>query len=466
MLRDQLLERLRRFSQEHVLRWWTELSVDQQASLAEQLHGLDLEWLERQRAAHDRTSEDTPARQAERARPPAELVRLPRSPQDRAAWARAARTGEAALREGRVGVILVAGGEATRLGFEHPKGMYPIGPISGKTLFQLLAEQARARGRRANVSIPYYVMTSSATHDATIDYFRKHEFLGFDPNDVYFFRQGNLPAVDRESGRLLMASKHALALNPDGHGGLLGALVRAGLLDDMRRRGIDTLYYHQVDNPLAKVCEPAFLGFHIERGAEVSTKVVSKLAAEEKLGLLVDVDGISRIIEYSDMPAEIAARQEADGSLRFWAGSTAIHVFSRSLFERLVEARIELPVHRAIKKVPHLDAHGGAVQPAVENAVKYERFIFDVLPLAAKSLVVEAAREDEFCPLKNKTGEFSPEHVRQSLSRMHARWLRAAGVDMPDDLPVEISPLYALDADELVAKGHGQSDLQTPIHLE
>jgi UDP-N-acetylglucosamine/UDP-N-acetylgalactosamine diphosphorylase len=275
-----------------------------------------------------------------------------------------------------------------------------------------------------------------------------------------------MPAVDRQTGKLLLASKHELALNPDGHGGLLTALERSKLLAAMREDGIDFLYYHQIDNPLARVCDPAFLGFHAEHGSEVSTKVVSKLSPEERMGVVVDVDGRSQIIEYSDLPAEVAAQREADGQLRFWAGSTAMHVFSRAFFDRLHENRIELPFHRAIKKVSFVNDAGAAVESAAENAVKFERFIFDVLPLAQRSLVVEARREDEFCPLKNKSGDFSREHVQQSLSRLYAGWLRSAGAHVADDLPVEISARYALDADDVAARTDVPRQITKPVSLD
>src|SRR5262249_23868118 len=319
---------------------------------------------------------------------------------------------------------------------------------------------------RAAARIPYYVMTSLATHHETITFFEAHRYFGLDPADVQFFRQGNMPAIDRRSGRLLLAEKHELALNPDGHGGILAALDRARLLEDLRRRGIDYVYYHQVDNPLARVCDPAFLGFHAERGSEVSSKVVAKLTPEERMGIVVDVDGRTQIIEYSDLPAEMAARRDARGEILLWAGRPAMDDFSRSFLERLRDRKTSPPFHRAVKKVPFIDEAGRRVEPETENAVKFERFIFDVLPLARRSLVVEALREDEFCPLKNKAGDFSARHVQDSLSRQYRSWLSAAGVAVPADLPVEISPLYALDAEELASKIDRRQKFNGPVYLE
>jgi UDP-N-acetylglucosamine/UDP-N-acetylgalactosamine diphosphorylase len=464
---NSLAERLRILRQDHVLRWWEELSSQQQEHLAQKLAAIDIDQLGGLwQPSEDETTAESPADRARRAQPPRQLVRVPRSENDQRSWSAARRAGLDLLSSGRVGVILVAGGEGSRLGFPHPKGKFPIGPVSGKSLFQLLTEQVVSRSRSAGATIPYYVMTSDATHDETIDFFQSHSHFGLDPRHVHFFRQGTMPAVDRATGRLLLGSKHELVLNPDGHGGILTALDRSTLLDQMCDSGIDYLYYHQVDNPLARVCDPAFLGFHVQTGSEVSTKVVAKLSAAERMGVAVEVDGRTQVIEYSDLPADIAALCDPQGELRFWAGSTAIHVFSRSFLTRLRDDRIELPFHRAIKKVPHLDESGALVEPATENAIKFERFIFDVLPLAERSLIVEARREDEFCPLKNKSGDFSAEHVKQSLSQLYAGWLRSAGVAIAENAPVEISPLYALDAEQLAAKIDRSRQFHPPLYLE
>jgi UDP-N-acetylglucosamine/UDP-N-acetylgalactosamine diphosphorylase len=463
---DSLVLHLAAHQQEHLLRFWRELPPEQQQALARQIDELDLSQIAALFRAEDSHAE-SPAQKALRAVPPAQLVRaMGPNDRDNAAWAAARKTGEALLEAGRVGVILVAGGEGTRLGFPRPKGEFPLGALSRKSLFQLLAEQVVARSKRAGKPIPYYVMTSHATHDETVDFFERHRQFGLPRDDVHFFRQGNMPAVDRSSGRLLLSAKNELALNPDGHGGLLAALARARLLEDMRHRGVDFLYYHQVDNPLAQVCDPAFLGFHAERNSDVSTKVVAKLAPEERMGVVVDVDGRSQIIEYSDLPLEVAARRTAEGELLHWAGSTAIHIFSRNFLERLNDESVALPFHRAVKKVPFVDDVSRLVEPAAENAVKFERFIFDVLPLAERSLVVEALREDEFCPLKNKTGDFSPEHVQSGMSRRFAGWLRSAAAAVADGLPVEIDALYALDAEELAAKLDRTRQFTGPVYLQ
>jgi UDP-N-acetylglucosamine/UDP-N-acetylgalactosamine diphosphorylase len=329
--------------------------------------------------------------------------------------------------------------------------MFQIGPISGKSLYQLLSEQLAARGRRSGTSIPYYIMTSSATHEETRRFFQEHHHFGLDPDDVSFFQQGSLPAVD-DDGRILLDEKWRLTSSPDGHGGVLHALHRHGLLAVMEDRGIEYLYYHQVDNPAAIVCDPAFFGLHVLRDSEMSTKVVAKTSAAERMGVTVDLDGHTEIIEYSDLPTECAAATGPDGELLLWAGSTAIHVFNRSFLERLAVDGSRLPYHRAHKAIPHLNEAGERVTPSQPNGWKFEQFIFDALPQARATLVVEADRPREFLPVKNRDGADSPSTVQAGLLRLHREWLTAAGAAVTPHVRVEISPLYASDADEVARK--------------
>lgn len=446
-----LRDRLRQSQQEFLLDGWDQFSPSLRTEFLQQLDAVDFGLLrrlfEQRRTGEPR--EESPADRARRAAPPSQLVRLPHSQKDQAEWRQAEAEGRRLLSEGKVGAILVAGGQGTRLGFPHPKGMFALGPVSGKSLFQLFCEQLRARMQQAGTVIPYYLMTSDATHDETVAYFREHAYFGLDPREVRFFQQGTMPAVDAESGRLLLQEPGKLCTSPDGHGGILQALSCSGLLDRMRERQIEFLYYHQVDNPTAKLCDPAFLGFHSEWNAAVSTKVVAKRTADEKMGVAVDVDGRTQIIEYSDLPAEIAAQTDADGNLRLWAGSTAIHVFSRAFLQSLIDHGQELPFHIAHKVVPYLDENGELVVPRQPNAYKFERFIFDVLPCADCALIVEADRAREFNPVKNKDGADSPETARAALTRLHHDWLTRARAIIADGVTVEISPLYALDEDDV-----------------
>ncbi len=449
-----LRTRLSQHGQSHLLHWWDELNESQRCGLLAQLESIDYSLIARLFSEREAAGGSSASELAGRATPPAQLVAQPKTAAEQAHWQKATACGEEQLRDGKVGAILVAGGQGTRLGFDKPKGMFPIGPVSERSLFQIFCEQLLARGRRAGAVIPYFIMTSDATHDDTVAFFDENHFFGLKPRDVYFFRQGKLPAVCDKTGQIHLAEKHEVALSPDGHGGILKALQAAGLLEVMRDRGIESLYYHQVDNPMAIVCAPAFLGLHELHGSDISTKVVNKVAPEEKMGVLVNVNGQTQIIEYSDMPLERTREVEPDGTLRFRAGNTAMHVIRRGFLQELVDQGRDLPYHRAHKPVPCVDRSGNRIEPTptAKNAFKFEQFIFDTLPLAATALVVEAERAIEFNPVKNQSGADSPETSRHAISRLNREWLRAAGAEVLEEARVEISPLVALDAGDLTGR--------------
>ena len=459
---EEQRERLVAAGQHSVLRWWDELEAGGRARLAAQVARIDLEQIaglvqdwqrQHESSAATRTAEaasvDTPAARASRAEPPTDVVRLPQTDDDRAALAEARETGESLLRAGRVAGVLVAGGQGTRLRFPRPKGMFPIGPVSDAMLFQILAEQIQARGRRYGVVIPWLIMTSDTTHDETVACFAAHDWFGLDESQVHFFLQGSMPAIDAASGQLLLEEKDSLCLTPDGHGGILSALDRSGLMQLLAEQGIDFLHYHQVDNPTVVVCDPALIGWHVLRGSEMTTKVAVRRSGLEPVGVVAEVDGCTQIIEYSDMPEEVATSTDASGNLRLWAGNLAIHVLSRTFLEGLLADRDSLPLHVAHKAVAHLNEQGQRVQPESPNALKFERFIFDALPKATRALVVEIDRAVEFNPVKNATGVDTPEESRAGLLALHRRWLEESGAVVDDGVRVEISPLFAVDADEV-----------------
>ena len=259
-------------------------------------------------------------------------------------------------------------------------------------------------------------------------------------------------------GKLLMSSKSSLALSPDGHGGTLLALRRSGALEKMIKDDTEVVSYFQVDNPLVPVVSPRFAGLLDLENAEVGAIVLAKTGPFEKLGNFCVSGGRTMIIEYSDLPAELAEKCNADGSLVYSAGSPAIHVFSRKYIERLTAGNsLKLPWHRADKKIPALDGNGNAVTPDAPNGVKLESFIFDALPLAEKVVLLEGDRNELFAPTKNLTGVDSVESCRKMISARNARRLAAAGVDVPynaDGSPaaeIEIDPRLVCDDEDAAA---------------
>jgi UDP-N-acetylglucosamine/UDP-N-acetylgalactosamine diphosphorylase len=461
-LPDDLRHRFQRHGHDHVLAAWERLGDADRRELLAQLSSLDLEGLTALHAQRDKTF---PLPEPSAIHP---VPVVPRDAPDNAA-ARAA--GEQALRRGEVAVLLVAGGQGSRLGFEHPKGMFTIGPVSGRTLFHVHGEKLLALRRRYGAPVPYLVMTSPATHAETETFFREQRFFGLPPDEVFFFQQGTMPALDLATGRLLLEAPGRLFLSPDGHGGTLTALASSGLLDRIKGRGIRHVFYFQVDNPLVQIAEPTFLGHHLLKRSEVSSKIIAKVNAAERVGVFATVGGRCTIIEYSDLPAELARQTDETGRLRLWAGNPAIHVFDVAFLERVTRGEDQIPFHIARKKVPHVDEAGNPVQPAKENALKFERFIFDTLPLAERWLLLEGSRAEEFAPVKNADGADSPATAKQAISDLAASWLAAAGVTVPRRpdggaaVALEVSPLFALDADEFARRVERSLKIDGPRHF-
>lgn len=395
--------------------------------------------------------------------PPA-CVRLPEHGGDVAAWSRAKAAGEAMLRAGRVAAFTVAGGQGTRLGYDGPKGTFGVTPVKRKSLFHVFAEKIATAGIRYGRPLHWFIMTSHANHEPTETFFREQAFFGLDRARVHFFRQGRMPAVD-QAGKILLEAKDSLALSPDGHGGSLRALQRTGALDLLESEGVDTISYFQVDNPLVRCIDPAFLGFHALRGSEMSSKMVPKAYPEEKVGMFCQHDGRLVVVEYSDLPMAMQRETTAAGSLRFEASNIAVHLLDRAFVRRLAaggaDTAAELPFHRADKKIPVIDALGHLVTPEKPNGVKFEMFVFDALPFARNPLLIETKRADDFSPVKNAEGADSPQSSRDDQLRQAARWFRAAGEDLPIDptgLPminIEVSPLFADDAESFSAAWKG-----------
>jgi UDP-N-acetylglucosamine/UDP-N-acetylgalactosamine diphosphorylase len=454
---SELRARLERHGQEHLLRFWDELDDSARARLAVEVGEIDLDLVDSLVATLVDGRE--PALDLGMVEPPAVV----RPDEDDVA------AGIEALRAGEVAVVIVAGGQGTRLGFDGPKGCYPIGPITDRSLFQIHAEKVIALGRRHGAPVPLYVMTSPQNHAETAAFFDRHGDFGVER--LCLFVQGEMPAVDRASGRILLSEPGRVALSPDGHGGTIRALERSGALAEMAAAGIRTIFYLQVDNPLIAIGDPGFVGIHRRAGAEMSSKVVRKVDPAEKVGLVVMREGRQEMIEYSDLPEELAERRAPDGGLELWAGSIALHLIDVDFAGRLATGDGRLPFHRALKPVPYVDDIGTPMEPRFANAVKFEQFIFDAIPLAERALVVETDRRTEFEPLKNADGPASPATVCARLTDLYAGWLEAAGVAVPrgrDGLPsqpIEISPLIALDAADLRGRVDPAMSVTGPVLL-
>lgn len=442
--------------QAHLLAFYDRLAKPQQARLLNQLEDIDFSSLD---ALIDRCVRHRPNLQLPQDIQPAPYYPLRGGSTDDAVQYRAA--GTDLIRAGKVAALAVAGGQATRLGFNSPKGTYPATVVTGKPLFRVLAEQIVANQNRYRVTIPWYIMTSPANDAATRAFFDDNNWYGLNRRNIFMFPQGLLPSIDAFSGKLLLSEKGAVAMNPDGHGGCIKALAACGAIHDMVARGIEHISYFQVDNPLVKVIDPLFVGLHAaaaDSSAEMSSKMVPKAHPQEKVGVFCRADGKTIVIEYSDLPEPLAQQRDEAGHLRFLAGSIAIHMISVKFVQKLTAdpLRQALPYHRADKAVPFIDPKTGRrVEPTQPNAVKLEMFVFDAIPLAKSSILCETSRVEEFAPIKNARGEDSPMTSHQLQSDRSGAWLEAHGVKVPRDAEghvaakIELGPLTALTCDDL-----------------
>jgi UDP-N-acetylglucosamine/UDP-N-acetylgalactosamine diphosphorylase len=462
---ESLRESLRSAGQDHLLRFAHELDEPRQQQLAVQIAAVDLPQIAKLFAQGAGTHDWSAL--SRRATPATSVRLVDRSRDPKRSADRARKLGVEALRGGKIGVLLVAGGQGSRLGFEHPKGLYPIGPVSRASLLQIHFEKVLAAARRYGSAVPMYMMTSPVTHDEQVDFLEQHRGFGLPADDVVLFRQGTMPAVDAKTGRLLLAEKDSLFLSPDGHGGTVAALAASGAIEHMRRRGIEHLFYLQVDNPLVPIADPTFIGYHLAAESELTSMAVAKQTPQDRLGVFAMVEGQMQVIEYSDLPDDVAEKRTSDGSLYLWAGSIAVHVFSVAFLERALALKDALPFHIARKKVPFIDELGRLVEPKEPNALKFERFIFDLLPHARNPLVVEFAEEDVFAPLKNAPGASrdTPEYVHQFMIAQHRKWLETAGTKVGNGVAVEISPLWALDADGVANRTDRPKSITSDTYL-
>ncbi len=383
---------------------------------------------------------------------PASIIPIPRTAEEIEQGKEARKLGESLIRGNQVAVLIVAGGQGTRLGFPGPKGRLPISPIKKKTLFQLFAESIRAISNRYRTNLPFLIMTSQENHEETRAFFESHGFFTLKRDQVHFFSQGMLPTLTPE-GKLILKNAENLLANPDGHGGSLKALYESGLTGWLKGKGITEIFYCQVDNPLVKIADPAFIGYHRQENADISTKVVRRRNLEEKVGIYGMVNGKPAIIEYSDFSPDDYRSLDESGNIRYWAGNIAIHMISLSFVERMNREGFALPYHRAIKEVEGL-GRGGRNERM--TGVKFETFVFDSIPLAQKSICMEVSRDEEFAPVKNQSGIDSPDTARLAMNGLFKSWLAEAGADLSPQARIEISPLFALDREELMEKLKGK----------
>lgn len=452
----ELKEKYEKAGQEQVFSFWDSLASNEKASLYKQLAAIDPEHVN---TITDRAL-NPPKQESEDTAP--ELDQLPDSATSSVIDSKAddlKRWYEAGLQfiaQNQVAVVLMAGGQGTRLGSSAPKGCFDIGLPSEKSLFQLQAERiwkiqklAEKEHSKDEVVVPWYIMTSGPTRKPTEDFFEKHAYFGLKKENVIFFEQGTLPCISND-GKILLESKHKVAVAPDGNGGLYPALIGSGVVADMEKRGIQHIHAYCVDNCLVRVADPTFIGFSASKDVDIATKVVRKRDAKESVGLIIQKNGKPDVVEYSEIDAATAeAKDPKDSSLlKLRAANIVNHYYSYRFLESIPEWGHRLPHHIARKKIPYVDTEKGeTVKPEKPNGIKLEQFVFDCFPFLSmdKFACMEVRREDEFSPLKNArgTGEDDPDTSKRDIFRQGTRWVQAAGgivTSEEEDVGVEVSP--------------------------
>lgn len=450
-----LVERVFLSQQEHVFHWWDELSKEKQRHLLNQLGNIDFALLQ-QLVKNFVKDMDLFNYRTEIFEPP-NVIPIPKTKKQKALASEAEKIGEAAIRAGMTSIVTVAGGMGTRLSTKGPKGALPISPVMNKSIFQLHAEKILANMKKYDTIIPWYIMTCKNNDEITRRFFKKNKNFGLMSKHITFFKQEDLPVVDYQ-GNLLLDSKSNILTSPDGHGGTFFALEKHGLLSKMKKLGIKHIFYHQVDNILIKIVDPVFLGYHIKERAKMSPKAMRKFRPNERVGVIGIRDGRLDTVEYTELSEKQKNARRPDGKLTFWLGNPAIYLIDVNFIERISRDYTHLPYHKAVKKVPVLDGKGVKTEPDKNNAVKFEMFVFDALKYAGRSIIMEVERNEEFAPVKDLRGVDSINTSRQDMVNQFGSWLRNTGIKVPINRygnvsgKIEISPLYALDAEELKRK--------------
>lgn len=473
---DNLRSELKENSQDHLLLHWDSLNDEEKSNFYKDLKHIDFakinHWFEKtMREAEASDKKD------EKLEPvPPQIVGSVIGAKNENKVTSWREKGLQLISEGKVAVLLLAGGQGTRLGVSYPKGMYNVGLPSQKTLYQLQAQRIlkvqdlayELTGKKSTV--PWYIMTSEHTMEETKKFFEKRNYLGLQRNDVLFFEQHTIPCLTMD-GKIILDQCGKVARAPGGNGGLYAALIDDGVDDHvtigtMRKRGIEYLHVYCVDNILVKMADPVFVGFCVDKSAECGAKVVEKTLPDERVGVVVKCEGKYQVAEYSEISKEIAEMKDPDNNdrLLFRDGNICNHFFTVDFLEKIVtEHEPSLKFHIAKKKIPFVDESGKRNKPVEPNGIKLEKFVFDVFEFTEKLALLEVAREDEFSPLKNAKGspKESPETALRDLSNLHRRYLTKAGAKFKDtngvtSIVCEISPLLSYAGEGLENKVKGR----------
>ena len=406
---DAIRKELKKYSQEHLLTEYERLDETKQKQLLDQIKGIDFGLINSlynntRKEFNEKDSQITPIEYLDKNK----LNGYYKSFQE---------TGESAIRAGKLAAVTMAGGQGTRLGHKGPKGTFDIGLESHKSLFELLSDSLKEQGKKYDVIIPWFIMTSEENNDDTVDFFAKNRFFGYEKDkNIFFFKQGELPMVDTE-GKILIGENGLIKEAADGHGGIYEALVKNGMTKKMRELGVEWLFIGGVDNCLVKMVDPLLMGIAIQKKVTAAGKSVVKANPQEKVGVFCKKNGKPSVVEYTEIPKEMAEATDDRGELIYGESHILCNLFNIDAVERMGSK--PLPYHSAFKKATYIDKDGNKVIPDGPNAYKFEAFLFDAFGELDDMAILRVNREEEFAPVKNAAGVDSPEIARELYRKFY-----------------------------------------------
>ena len=398
---EQVLILLKKYGQEHLLQKYHEMKEQDKTKLLQQIKAINFEQIQE---LYEKTKEKVIDKH-DKIEPISFVDKDKMTAEEKE---RRIKIGEEKIKNGKLAYVTMAGGQGTRLGHVGPKGTFEL--IEGKTLFELICDTLKQANKKYKISIPWYIMTSRENNDDTVKFFKEKNYFSYNKEDIFFFKQGELPMISVE-GKILLDENGFVKEAADGHGGTFESIVKNNMLEDMKKRNIEWVFISGIDNPLVKMVDPLFIGLAEENNALAAGKSLVKTYPEEKVGVFCKRNGKPSVIEYTEVPRELAEATDKTGGFLLGDSNIINHQFHIDLLEKISTQK--LPYHIAFKKAKYKNREGKIVEPTEPNAYKFETFLFDIFSFVPEMLVFRIKREEEFAPVKNATGKDSPETARE-----------------------------------------------------
>ncbi len=398
-----------KYGQEHILNFYEELSAEKKEELLDEILTMDFKELE---SLYESTKVKPNFENAKIEALP-HITKAELTEEQKQKYTK---IGEEIIKQGKLAVVTMAGGQGTRLGHSGPKGTYDLGLESHKSIFEILCDNVKNAREAYGVAIPWYIMTSEENNEETIQFFEKNNYFNYPKEKIQFFKQGTLPMLDT-NGKILLNEEGMIKQAPDGHGGVFEAMRKNGIIYKMKEQGIEWIFISGVDNILAKFVDPIFIGVQAEEKRMTASKSVIKAYADEKVGVFCKRDGKPGVIEYTEISDDLAKALDEKGEFLLGDANIVNHQFHISVLEKISTEK--LPYHIAFKKANYKDKNGKIIEATEPNAYKFEAFLFDIFSAVPDMLVFRVKREEEFAPVKNKEGKDSPETARQLYKKFY-----------------------------------------------